>query len=73
MNKQILMTKQFAIKRPDGTSTSDHVLEYQERIETNAGWADGLKFYVRDSDEAPLNQISATEYEVVTTGEKIHV
>lgn len=73
MNKQILMTNQFAIKRPDGTSTSDYVIEYQERIQTNTGWAEGLKSYVRDSDQAPLNQISATEYEVVRTGERIHV
>lgn len=73
MNKQINMTKQFAIKRPDGTSTSDHVIEYQERIETNTGWVDGLKSYVRDSDQAPLNQISESEYEVVTTRERLHV
>ena len=73
MDKTSLMTNQFRIKRSDGTFSGDHVIEYQERMTTNVGMVEGSKYYVRDSDQAPLKQISETEYVVETTGERIHV
>lgn len=74
MNKRVQMTNTFAIAGP--TARKDYVHEYTEYVQSQtfgqpAQWEEGLKYFERDSDGAKLNKISATEFEVVSTGERI--
>lgn len=76
MNKRIAITKTFTIVGPN--AAKDHVHEFTEFVAAGT-FADptaeekGLCYFERDSDGAKLNRVSDTEFEVVSTGERIAV
>lgn len=70
------MTQTFTIDSPG--ARADYVHEFTQYHESNAfnqptEWLEGLKYFVRDSDQATLNKTGEKQFQVVATGEIIDV